>query len=311
MRAEMVAHLDTCGSCRREVSALTTVVDSISAITVPVDPSPGFVNAVLDAAAAADPGWGPVKVSEKPARVTCVQRPVAVVARRRRTVLALTGVTLLFAVLAAGSAGWALSGLAIFAAIVEVTYLGMVVAITHSKARAELITVLAKDDCWWRDFEPVAPPGSPAADTELIATPVVAVNNTDLARFCCSCFAGWLLAPVVGLIRLVRGDLAGIEHTHVLGAIVALQRRSRARSLHLLAAGATTVAVASGGAAVTMWIAPGMASAATAARLHTLGSQVMPEALAKHYGISSSYLAERSPDPPTGGARPAPDSPEP
>jgi hypothetical protein len=285
-RAEMVAHLGGCSPCRRDVDALNAALDSISAVTVPVPPSPGFVESVLAAAestlapAAVPALVNPALVSPARPRVTGVQRPVAVVMRRRRTLLGLSGATLLLAAIALGSASWAVSALAIFFAVLEVAYIGLVVALTHTKARDELAASLPVNECWWSELEPVGPAG-PGPVPDMIATPVVAVDNMALVHFAASYFAGWVLTPVVALIGLVRGDLTGLEHSPVLTRIVALQRQGRAQSLRLLAAGATTVAVAGGGTVATMVVAPGVASAA-AAPAHSAGAR--PD-MTGRYGI--------------------------
>jgi LysM repeat protein/anti-sigma factor ChrR (cupin superfamily) len=281
-RAEMVAHLQACSPCRREVAGLNAALDSMSVVTRPVEPGPGFVDSVL---AAAEATLAPAPAT---ARVTRIGPPVTVVMRRRRTLLGLTGATFLLAAVAAGSASWAVSSLAIASAVLLVTYLGLVIAVTHTQAREELAATLPVDDCWWGGFEPVTVSSLPPAE-ELVATPVVAVDNMSLVRFVGSYFAGWMLTPVVALIALVRGDLAGVEQSPVLGRIVALQRQGRAQSLRLLAAGATSVAVAGG---ATMVVAPGLASAATSAPTYAVHSGDPGAANSAGQGAAVSYLAQ-------------------
>ncbi|MDE3206469.1 MAG: hypothetical protein KGQ66_19860 [Acidobacteriota bacterium] len=294
-RAALVAHIEVCRGCRREVAALNATLDALSAATVPVEPGYGFVERVLDAAerdpalaaltssgagwvpevagAGWAPGTGPSAVpvgagaGRRPHRGA--RRPVAAVMRRRQTLLSLTAVTILLAVLASGSGSWWFAGPAIAGAVLDVAYLGLVMAVTHLKAREELAGGLAADDGWWRQLLPAAgraAPPEPAAGAvptpALTASVPASVDDLALARFVLSYFTGWLLMPVVALIAVVRGDLTGVEQSPVLGRIVALQRQGRSQSLRLLAAGATTVAVASGGTLAVV-VAPGMASAAT------------------------------------------------
>lgn len=305
-RSRMVAHIETCGGCRREVAALNAALDAVSAVTAPVEPGLGFVDRVLAAAdrdpalallgrleARAEPAAALVEVAALPAR-----RPVAVVMRRRRTLLGLTGLTALLAVVAMGSGSWVPAGLAIFSAALEVAYLSLVIAVTHLKARAELAPVPAADDCWWQELAPVRPLTVEAP----AAAPVASVGDLDLAHFVVSYFTGWMLMPVVALIGLVRGDLTGIESSPVLGRIVALQRQGRAQSLRLLVAGATTVAVAGGGTA--MALAPGVAAAATPAPAPAVQVQVQvqaparytppdaPSGVAAEHGLAVTYLAQ-------------------
>ncbi len=294
-RAQVVAHIEGCRGCSREVAALNATLDALSAATLPVEPRYGFVEGVLAAAErdpalaaltsaearwvpeAAGAGWVAAPgVPDHPVRAASgrprreARRPVAVVMRRRRTLLGLTGLTILLAVLAAGSGSWVFAGSAIAFAVLDVAYLGLVMAVTHLKAREELTGGLAADDGWWRQLVP-APGRSASPDPAAGAAPVpaltavapVSVDDLALARFVLSYFTGWLLMPVVALIAVVRGDLTGVEQSPVLGRIVALQRQGRSQSLRLLAAGATTVAVASGGTLAAV-VAPSMASAATA-----------------------------------------------
>ncbi|HET6965334.1 MAG TPA: LysM peptidoglycan-binding domain-containing protein [Acidimicrobiales bacterium] len=315
-RAAMVTHLDSCGVCRREVAALAEALDSLSLATPPMAPSPGFVDRVLAAAGpitaprwAEEEGLEPLSISTvdegapapylyRPAarpvaERPVAERPVAVVMRRRRTLLALTAATAGLSLMAVGFDAWPLMGLAIAAAVLEVAYLGLVIRITHTKARDEMVEALRAgqvvDDSYWRDLESevvVLRSGSEPA-----AAPVVGVPNTALARFVVAYFLGWMLTPLVALIALVRGDLSGIDQSPFLARIVELQRRGRAQSLKLLVAGATTVAVAGGGTA-TMLVAPGIASAAPAATTYTVHAGDTLSAIAARYGVSTSYLAE-------------------
>src|SRR5581483_2556098 len=128
MRGLVVAHLDSCSQCRREVATLNSALDSISAATVPVEPGPAFVDGVLSLG----------EQHQLLLRPAPRRAPVPVVIRRRRTLLTLSAVTCLMAILAVGAHSWVLTGLGIFFAVLEVAYLGLVMAVAHTKARDEL-----------------------------------------------------------------------------------------------------------------------------------------------------------------------------
>jgi LysM repeat protein len=295
-RADVVAHLDTCGSCRREVATLATALDSINAATVPVAPSAGFVDRVLAAADAAhltaDPSPGPDLArpdrSDPPAR----PRPVTVVLRRRRTLAALTAVAAVLGLLGLAAQTWLLLGPAVAVAALDVAYLALVIAITHTKARDDMASVFQvqriPDDTYWRELERQVT--APATIDDSAASPVVAVGNTALARFVFAYFLGWALTPLVAIIRLQRGNLAGVEQSPLLGHIVALQRRGRAQSLKLMVAGATSVAVVGGGAAAVL-IAPGLAAAAPVQSYIVHPGDTL-SGIAARFGVSTSPLTQ-------------------
>ena len=305
-RTRVLSHLDGCAACRREVSALAETLDSISAAVAPVEPSPGFVERVLAAAdplLAGEPAtageqvlWthtGSLSRSEAGARP---RRPVAVVMRRRRTVLALTAVTAAFTLMAVGLYSAVLVALAGLSAGLEIAYLFLVIRVTHTRARYDISSAFRvttepayEDESYWLRLETdlrLEPAGAEVADP-----PVVPVGNSALLRFVAAYFVGWMLTPVVAAIALIRGDLAGIEDSPLLGRIVALQRRGRGQSLKLLVAGATTVAVAGGGAA-TVLASPGLAAAATAASTYTVHPGDTLWAIAQSHGVSAPYLAQ-------------------
>src|SRR5438270_1127372 len=289
-RAEVVAHLDSCPACRREVAGLNAILDSISAATAPVAPGPGFVQAVL-ARADADPTLGAAPAALDGAGEWSAGRlPVTVVMRRRRTLLSLTAAALLLVIAAVGSGSWLLYGLAVAAALLDAAYLSLVIAVTHTRARAELADRRPVDELWWRGAEPVANPAPPFEPAPEAA--VVSVDDAALLRFLLSHSTGWLLTPVVAVIWLLRGDLTGPEQSPVLARIVSLQRQGRAQSLRLLAAGATTVAVAGGGTAVTFFTGAGVAAAATPGATYTVHAGDTLSGIAQRYGLPVGYLAQ-------------------
>ena len=113
-RAQALAHLDHCASCREEVRQLTATSEGLLGLLPSVEPPAGFEARVMDrlglAAPAPSPdsqaGWTSrmFRWGRKPARqaATGQARP----AGRTRRMLALAAVTL--AVVAAGLGGWGL-----------------------------------------------------------------------------------------------------------------------------------------------------------------------------------------------------------
>jgi LysM repeat protein len=338
-RADLVAHLDSCGRCRREVSTLAAALDSISAAVAPVQPRGGFVDRVLAAAAlprtSQETGWAPglavselapvpsgpttssdpttwrrpkVVWPERDDRMTLTmaserredglagalgeQQPVAVVLRRRRTLLGLTGVTAGLLVTAMAFNAPALWGVATVSAVLTVAYLALVISVTHTRARHDMAQAFYRaseaDDLFWRELQPAHTPRR--SGDEPLSPQVVTVHNADLARFVVAYFVGWALTPVVAAIQLVRGDLTGIEQSPLLAHLVAIQQRGRSQSLKLLVAGATTVAVAGGTGAIFM--SPSMASASTSAQTYTVHDGDTLWGIAARYGLSASYLAQ-------------------
>lgn len=325
VRTRMLTHLESCLTCRREVSGLAEALDSISAVVAPMAPSAGFVGRVLAAAepiivgppatadtiraeqattpeAAAAPGVAlgalggrrglPSGLPRPDVAVARLHRTAPVVIRRRRTILALTAATALFSVMGVGFGSWAMLVLAIAGAVLEVAYVALVISVTHTRARYEMASAFRGDqpldDSYWRELEPEL---RLHGGDEAVVVPGAAVDNTALFRFVLAYFAGWLLTPVVALIALVRGDLTGIEQSPLLSHIVDMQRRGRSQSLKLLVAGATTVAVAGGGTAA-MLAAPGVAAAATPASTYTVHSGDTLWGIAESHGLSVSYLAQ-------------------
>jgi hypothetical protein len=248
----MVAHLDSCSSCRRQVADLATTLDSITAATVPVTPRAGFVDRVLIAADAAGLTTDAApSAAPQPVR----SRPMTVLLRRRRTLAVLTGTTAVLALLGLAFDTWILLGLALATAALDVAYLALVIAVAYGNARHDLLSGfegrrINSNTDWDTYLGDLGLELLPASSADApAAPPVVAVGSTALVRFILSYFLGWALTPLVAGIRLVRGDLSGLERSPILQRIVALQEQGRSRSLKLLVAGATTVAVAGGGAA--------------------------------------------------------------
>jgi hypothetical protein len=113
-RAQALAHLDHCASCREEVRQLTATGEGLLGLLPSVEPPAGFEARVMDRLGLAAPAPSPASraswlsrmspLGRKPARraATGQARP----AGRTRRALALAAVTL--AVVAAGLGGWGL-----------------------------------------------------------------------------------------------------------------------------------------------------------------------------------------------------------
>jgi hypothetical protein len=97
--ADVVAHLARCAACRGEAAALTAMVDRLSALAPVVEPSPGFVERVLDHMGLDHVGLdGPPDPDGRAAPVPS--------GRRRRTRRLLLATAALTALALAGGVGW-------------------------------------------------------------------------------------------------------------------------------------------------------------------------------------------------------------
>ena len=113
-RAQALAHLDHCASCREEVRQLTATSEGLLGLLPSVEPPAGFEARVMDRLGLAAPAPSPAsqagwtsrmfRLGRKPARRAATGQ--AGPAGRTRRVLALAAVTL--AVVAAGLGGWGL-----------------------------------------------------------------------------------------------------------------------------------------------------------------------------------------------------------
>jgi hypothetical protein len=113
-RAQALAHLDHCGSCREEVRQLTATGEGLLGLLPSVEPPAGFEARVMDRLGLSAPAPSPAKRASWISRMSLLGRdpahrgatgPARPVGRTRRA-LALAAVTL--AVVAAGLGGWGL-----------------------------------------------------------------------------------------------------------------------------------------------------------------------------------------------------------
>jgi len=190
------------------------------------------------------------------------RRPIAVTIRRRRVLAVLLGTAALCAALGVIPALRGLWWLAAVSALMAGAYLALVARVRHLHAQRELALAFGRDvrtvHIDWSDMEHEVDLGGAAELDELRPAPAP-LDNHALGRFLVSYALGWVLLPVVVVIRLLRGDLSDLERHGVLGRIVRLQQYGRSQSLRLLAVGAVATAGVSAMAAPAM-AAPAMAS---------------------------------------------------
>jgi hypothetical protein len=110
-RAQALAHLDHCASCREEVRQLTATGEGLLGLLPSVEPPAGFEARVMDRIGLSAPAPSPDRHAGWISRMSHLgrrpARPAAAgPARRTRRALALAAVTL--AVVAAGLGGWGL-----------------------------------------------------------------------------------------------------------------------------------------------------------------------------------------------------------
>lgn len=174
---------------------------------------------------------------------------VQVVVRRRQVLASLLAGALGCGLLAAAGFAamwWA----AILLVLLAAGYLTLVARLRHLRVQRRLDLAFGSDvrndDFDWgalerelhlslaRDDHAAGVPGAGLGERAVS----VEVGNRAIARFLAGWAIGWLLTPVVSLIRLVRGDLSILERHGLAHRIVRLQQYGRSQSLRLLTVGA-------------------------------------------------------------------------
>jgi LysM repeat protein len=166
---------------------------------------------------------------------------VQVVVRRRRVVTVLAASAIASALLATAgvTAGWWLA--LVFVALGG-AYLGLVARLRHLRVRREMDRAFgtdtrAADEFDWRGLEKEL--HLSLAGAEPVAAPAaVEVGNRAIGRFLLCWALGWLLTPLVTVLRLVRGDLTPGQRQGLTDRIVRWQQYGRSQSLRLLTVGA-------------------------------------------------------------------------
>jgi LysM repeat protein len=162
---------------------------------------------------------------------------VHIVVRRRQVLLVLLGVAVGSALLAGVglSAFWWLAGL--FTTLAA-GYLALVARLRHLRVRRQMDLAFGwdlrdTDGFDWHALERELQLAVTDDDSEVVDG-AVEIANRALGRFLLCWALGWVLTPVVTVIRLLRGDPAiGFAHR-----IVRLQQYGRSQSLRLLTVGA-------------------------------------------------------------------------
>jgi LysM repeat protein len=233
---------------------------------------------------------------------------VQVVVRRRQVLSVLLSVAVVSAALAAAgiSALWWLAGL--FAALAG-GYLALVARLRHLRVRRRMDLAFGADprdadEFDWHALERELQVAVAADDVAWSAprSSAVEVGNRALGRFLLCWALGWVLTPIVTVIRLVRGDLSILERHGVAERIVRLQQYGRSQSLRLLTVGAAAsvgvssfggIAAASNAGASTPVAAVSTttgASATPAASAYTVVRGDTLSAIARRAGTSVSAL---------------------
>jgi LysM repeat protein len=233
---------------------------------------------------------------------------VQVVVRRRQVLSVLLSVAVVSAALAAAgiSALWWLAGL--FAALAG-GYLALVARLRHLRVRRRMDLAFGADprdadEFDWHALERELQVAVAADDVARSAprSSAVEVGNRALGRFLLCWALGWILTPIVTVIRLVRGDLSILERHGVAERIVRLQQYGRSQSLRLLTVGAAAsvgvssfggIAAASNAGASTPVAAVSTttgASATPAASAYTVVRGDTLSAIARRAGTSVSAL---------------------
>jgi cell wall-associated NlpC family hydrolase len=245
-------------------------------------------------------------VSHRPVRedhAVTVRRPVRVIVRQRRVVAALGTVSVLSGVVATAAnvvVAWAVAGLAV---ALMVGYVAIVASIRRAAVEREMTLAFGTSpgpvvdgwDAFGRDLALTADGGE---EPILEAT----AERGTVAKFVLASMLGWLLTPVVAVIRLACGDLSDLRRRGVLDRLVRAQQYGRSRSLQVLT---VSVAATAGVTGVTMAASPALAGAnpppasatlpassvAVSASSYTVRAGDTLTAIAQQYGVSVPLLA--------------------
>jgi LysM repeat protein len=216
-------------------------------------------------------------------------------------VLALAIVTAVAAAAATGAgAVWLL---AVVLGAMTAGYLVLVARVRRIAAEREMTAAFAVDRAFdWDDFgrslsdAAVSPEAAPDAVTPSVAR--VAVGHRDLLRFVGAWALGAALTPVVGAIRLAKGDLSDLERHGVIDALVRAQTYGRSQSLRVVAAGlvatagVTTVgAVASTGTAYAGPSVVASAAATATGTQYTVRSGDTLSGIARRFDVTVAAVA--------------------
>lgn len=232
-----------------------------------------------------------------------VRGPVRVIVRQRRVVATLATVSVLsglVATIASVPAIWALAGLAV---ALMAGYLAIVASIRRAAVEREMTLAFGTSsgptvdgwDAFARDL-------AVAADRNEEPVLEATAERGTVAKFVLASMLGWLLTPVVAVIRLACGDLSDLRRRGVLDRLVRAQQYGRSRSLQVLT---VSVAATAGVTGVTMMAGPSLAGATPVPASAKLSSSSLAvtassysvragdtlSAIAQQYGVAVSMLA--------------------
>jgi peptidoglycan endopeptidase LytE len=224
------------------------------------------------------------------------------VRRRRATSVLAVGFVVLGAA-AAATGAWALWAGAVAVGLVASGYLVLARRLRRVSVEHEMAVAFGPDtDALydWAAFEAVAVREAVAVGFDVDDPSVVSeirVGHAALARFLAAYALGWLLTPVVALIRAAGGDLGDLADERrypVIARVIQAQQAGRAQSLRVLAAGLVATAGATGVTAVT---AGGTASASpvvaqSATVSYTVQTGDTLGGIAAHFDTTVTALAE-------------------
>ncbi|MDQ2727266.1 MAG: LysM peptidoglycan-binding domain-containing protein [Actinomycetota bacterium] len=232
------------------------------------------------------------------------RRPVRVVVRQRRVVVTLATVALASGVVGAwghAPVAWAPAGVAM--ALIA-GYLAAVARVRRLAAEREMTVAFGPGDGGtWAGQAPDQALRADGNDVDPVLE--ATARRGAVAAFVAASLLGWLLTPVVALIRLGRGDLSDLRSRGVLDRLVQAQRYGRSQSLKVLTvsvaatAGVTGVGMvantamagATPAAATAKLSGSGLAASAGAPSRYTVRPGDTLSAIAEQYGTTVSALA--------------------
>lgn len=244
----------------------------------------------------------PVPVVDKP----IVRRPVRVVVRQRRVVLTLATLALAFGLVAAVAHApvvWAPAGLA---AALNIGYVAAVARVRRLAVEREMTLAFGPGVSHDRVWEALERDLALRADIDAEPVLEATAKRGAVAAFVLASLLGWLLTPIVAVVRLGRGDLSDLRSRGVLDRLVRAQQYGRSQSLKVLTvsvaatAGVTGVGMFAGSAmagatpaaATAKLSASGVATAAgTVPSSYTVRTGDTLSAIAQQYGVSVAALA--------------------
>jgi LysM repeat protein len=221
---------------------------------------------------------------------------VQVVVRRRRVVTTLAASATASA-LAASAGLTALWWLTLLFVALGGAYLGLVARLRHVRVRREMDLAFgtdtrAADEFDWRGLEKEL--HLSLAGAEPVAAPTaVEVGNRAIGRFLLCWALGWLLTPLVTVLRLVRGELTPGQRQGLADQIVRWQQYGRSQSLRLLTVGAAaSVGITAVGGLTTISSASALPAVAVVST--TTQAAVAPASYTVVPGDTLSAIARRS-----------------